>query len=63
MTYLNPNISAMVRDERTFDLANLFQLLRPLPHALEPLVAEFELHVKSQGECLALWLISPYHKY
>ena len=50
MTYLNPHINAMVRDELTSDLANLFQLLRPLPHALEPLVAEFGLHVKSQGE-------------
>ncbi len=50
VTYLNPHINAMVRDELTSDLANLFQLLRPLPHALEPLVAEFGLHVKSQGE-------------
>ncbi len=59
VTYLNPHISAMVHEERTIDLTNLFLLLRPLPHALEPLVAEFGQHVKSQGECItctvALW--------
>ncbi len=49
-SYLSPHIEIMVHEERTGDLNNMFLLLRPLPHALEPVVKAFRHHVTSQGE-------------
>ncbi len=51
-TYLNPHIETMVREEHSVDLANLFLLLRPLPHALGPLVTAFRHHVTTEGESI-----------
>ena len=49
MDYLYAHTRAMVQEERRRDLSNLFILLNGIPRALEPVIAEFEDHVKCQG--------------
>ena len=47
--YLYSHTRVMVQEERRRDLSNLFVLLNGIPHALEPVILEFEDHVKCQG--------------
>ena len=47
--YLYTHVRAMVQEEQKRDLSNLFILLSGIPRALDPVVTEFEEHVKSQG--------------
>ena len=47
--YLYSHTRVMVQEERRRDLSNLFVLLSGIPHALEPVILEFEDHVKCQG--------------
>ena len=49
MDYLYAHTRAMVHDERVKDLSNLFFLLSGIPRAMDPVIAEFENHIKSQG--------------
>jgi len=49
--YFYAHTREMVQEERKKDLSNLFVLLSGIPHALEPVIAEFEDHVKCQGGC------------
>lgn len=51
MDYFYAHTREMVQEERKKDLSNLFVLLSGIPHALEPVIAEFEDHVKCQGGC------------
>ena len=48
--YLYSHTKVMVQEERRRDLSNLFVLLSGIPHALEPVILEFEDHVKCQGK-------------
>ena len=47
--YLYSHTRSMIQEEQRKDLSNLFLLLSPIPKALDPVVAEFEEHVRSQG--------------
>ena len=47
--YLYLHMQAMVRQENTEDLANLYLLLHSIPKAIQPVVTEFQAHVKEQG--------------
>ena len=44
------NSKVMVHEERERDLSNLFALLNGIPRALDPVVSEFEAHVREHGE-------------
>lgn len=56
MDYFYAHTREMVQEERKKDLSNLFVLLSGIPHALEPVIAEFEDHVKCQGGCRVCFL-------
>ena len=47
--YLNSEVHSMVHEERRQDLKNMFYLLNGIPGALDVLLEEFELRIKSQG--------------
>ena len=48
-TYIYTHIRDMVRQENAADLSNLFILFNGIPKALQPVVQQFEEHVKEQG--------------
>lgn len=49
-TYIYTHTRDMVREENSADLSNLFLLFNSIPKALQPIVQEFENHVKEKGE-------------
>ena len=57
--YLYAHTRDMIRQENTADLSNLFFLLNGIPKALQPVVYEFEQHVKEQGRkfCMGLYIM------
>lgn len=48
-TYIYGHVRDMVRQETATDLSNLFILFNGIPKALQPIIMEFEEHVKEQG--------------
>ncbi len=52
-TYIYAHTRDMVRREDLADLSNLFVLFSGIPKALQPIVQEFEEHVKEQGKMCA----------
>lgn len=49
-SYLYAHTREMVRQENSSDLSNLFILLNGIPKALQPVVQEFEEHIKERGD-------------
>ena len=48
--YIYTHTRDMVRQENSADLSNLFLLFSNIPKALQPIVQEFEDHVKEKGK-------------
>jgi hypothetical protein len=59
--YIYAHCKEMVQEERVTDMSNLFILFNGIPNALEPIIREFEGHVRHQGMGVRLgywvWLI------
>ncbi len=48
-SYLYTHTHHMVHHGNTTDLVNIYTLLNSIPKALQPVVQEFEDHVKEEG--------------
>lgn len=49
LSVIQGEASKLVSAERTTDLSNMYQLLRPVPGGLKPLVACVQEHIKQRG--------------